>query len=190
MKNFFLKYKYKMKSKNTAQGPNLLAEVRRAAHPDGPTLVEYPIHKSIGWTISLPDKFKIPVSQIFPKPRSGRVKRLHWDMMTPEQQWNYIVHIYVPDIFKTCNITKYHMYPELNDRKNIHAHAVIYSEDPKYDVIVFQKICSQHANCTKIHCGKFQHRLNFIHTLTDKPGHQWIDYIQKDKSIPLNPVNS
>ncbi len=148
--------------------------------PHKVALFNYPIKNSIGWTISLPRNVLIPISQIRPKPdvKKGTIF-LNWYKMTIEAQWNYIVGEYVPDLFKYCHIKKMHMFPELNKRRDIHAHCVIFSDDPEWDVMIFTKKCSHHWNSQRIHKGKNEARLNCIHTIESRPI-EWVDYIQKD----------
>ncbi len=144
-------------------------------------LKEYPIEHSIAWTIAFLSKVKIPVKNIRPKSALKGAHNLKWDMMTQMQQWNYIKYVYVPGITQTAGFTRYTGYPELHSSGNVHCHIVIYSVNPQWDCLQFRRLCSQHTLCVKVHVGKNEHRLNFIHTVKEsgKDGKSWLDYITK-----------
>ncbi len=155
-----------------------------------PNLVDYPIKKSIGWTISIPERHFVPLKEIKPKPDTCYVKGMTYRQMSPETQWNWIKNYYCPDLLRYCKLGQFHMFPEVNKKGYVHAHLVIRSEDPKWDVFVFIAKCKHHVNCVNVHGGKNMSKLNFIHTIKELPL-QWVDYIQKDYyTHPLNFVSS
>ncbi len=148
------------------------------------TLGDYPVANTVAWTISLPRNHHIAMSKIQPPPRTfGKRDSLMWKEMTPRMQWNFVKYTYGPALFKYCGIDKMVMYPELNKKGDIHAHCAIWSDDPEYDVMEYRKFCSHHINSLYIHRHKNEHRLNYIHTITD--AHcgklEWIQYIQKQR---------
>lgn len=148
-----------------------------------PNLQDYPKGKSFGWTIALSDKFRIPVKEIRPSPRSGRIKYLSWGQLTPIQQWNYIKYQYVPELTQG-HFTKFLGFPELHKSGNVHCHLVVYSDNPNFDVITFRKLCSQNLKVLSLTHGKNLARLNYIHTLENyDDDDSWIEYITKDHVV-------
>ncbi len=159
--------------------------------PKSTNLKEYPRDQSIAWTISLPERVVIPMTKINPKPpyeltKKGRPKPLaegmKWKNMSQDMQHNYIKYEYTPDLFKYCGINYFHMFFELNKRGMVHAHAVIYSDTPGWDVHVYRAKCRHHSNAVCIHLGQNESKLNSIHLITepDAGDPEWVDYIYKD----------
>ncbi len=148
------------------------------------TLEDYPVAKSVAWTISIPRGHKVPIALVRPKPNTNkRRKSLLYREMTSEAQWNFIAFTYAPNLFKYCGLKKMHMFPEINKKLDVHAHCIIYSEDPEWDCNVFIKKCSHHDNALFIHRHKNEKRLNYIHTIKPAPYGclEWVDYCQKDR---------
>ncbi len=153
------------------------------------TLQDYPIANTVAWTISIPRNHKVPIALVRPKPdTSKRRKSLMYKEMTNEAQWNFIAYHYAPPLFKYCEIVKMHMFPEINSSKDVHAHCIIYCNDPAWECNTFIRKCSHHANPLYIHRHRNEKRLNYIHTVRDAPYGclEWVDYVQKDQGkIPL-----
>ncbi len=159
-----------------------------------PNLGEYPIKRSIGWTTSIPDNYFIPMVKIHPKPRTPYKMGMPWRLLSQTAQWNFFKMYYFPDLLKYCGVGRCVFFPELNKKKRIHAHGVIYSEDPEWDAMEFIQFCTHHENCVKIHGGKNMDKLNKIHTIKDKDEvgkpYQWVEYVRKDHGkLPLRPFD-
>ncbi len=154
-----------------------------------PNLVNYPIANTVAWTVSLPRRHQIDMVDVHPHPVTAKRREwLYWFELGPRAQWNFIKYCYLPSLFKYCGITKCYVVGEINKRKDVHAHAIIYSDDPEWDVATFISFCSHHVNALNIHHHKNEHRLNFIHTVKDKYydrslEYDWYEYIMKYNHI-------
>ncbi len=155
--------------------------------PNFPNLVNYPINKTVAWTVSLPRRYEVCMCRIRPKPLTKkRRKWMFWYEMEPEAQWNFLKYIYLPQIFKYCRITKCYVTGELNTSKDVHAHAIIYSDDVEWDVATYISKCSHYVVSLDIHHHKNEKRLNCIHAVKSKieigKDMDWYEYILKEKN--------
>lgn len=137
-------------------------------------------YNSYGWTVTLSPKMRILRKDIRPSPPSLRTKMMKWGDLNIDQQINFLID-YIHEL-QSCPLFPTHkgLYTgfELNESKNIHAHIIVFTDYPKLDVINLQKLTRQHVRCQRLHLGRDQHRLNYIHELD--PPEQWIEYITKD----------
>ncbi len=146
------------------------------------TLKDYPVHRTVAWTISLPRKHQIDITELRPKPITiKRRKWMYWFELENVVQWNWLKDHYIPNVFRYCLIDQCHVFPEKNKMKDIHAHAIILSVNPEWDADDFIRKCSHHSVPLMIHHHKNEKRLNFIHSIkfADSGELEWVDYVQK-----------
>ncbi len=77
-----------------------------------------------GHTISFSTDYKVKCKIKL----TGKQRTLVWGIMTPDQQYEYLVNKYIPCIVQPT-IDKYEYSFELNCKGNVHAHGLIFIED-------------------------------------------------------------
>lgn len=139
---------------------------------------------AIGWTISIRDQCKVPVSSL-------RNKKLYWGTLTPSQQYSYLSNTYIPTVVNRY-VTQYECHFELNKRGNVHAHLLVYIQShpghEEYDLRCLQKSVSQNRLVVSMASISTRKHLNYIHMLNDI--NEWTEYIRKDDSkSPMEPLS-
>lgn len=135
--------------------------------------------KAVGWTVSLPTKFKVPQMTT----QGGRRLRkidVAWCFLTPNQQIVYLTEKYLKII--ESYVEKYLAVFELNKAGCVHMHLICYDSGIQNDYALasLRANIRQEPLCMKIAGSNMnRHRvLNFIHWISDVP--KWIEYMQKD----------
>lgn len=144
----------------------------------------------IGWTISIPDKAKIPL-RIERKMRSGKITHdtqpIAWTAMTNHQQVTFLMQHYVPHVV-TPFVDRGIIIPEVNKNGNIHLHILAYDEDitDEYDLRTLQRSVGQCLAVRKFSKNNIKNSIhqNYIHYLKDPI--EWIKYLQKDREFMNN----
>lgn len=139
----------------------------------------------VGWTVSLPDKFMVPITAT-QKGRMCKVK-VRWTTLLPEEQINYFKHEYIPKV--VCPfVEKVMCVFEMNKHGNIHVHCVCSGIHNDYQLCGLRKIVAREQICMNI-VGMNQKKhlhLNYIHWLEDLE--DWLQYMQKDILKHLYPL--
>lgn len=132
------------------------------------------------WTINIPTNHLIPRVDIRPSPPSLRIKNLRYRMLNVDQQINYL-NKFIRELFTCCLFPEHEgatFYFELNSSGNIHAHGIVFTTTSNLDIVNVRKLCLQHRTCQRIHLGRNEMRLNYIHPIDNV--REWIEYITKD----------
>jgi len=131
----------------------------------------------VGWTVSLPDKFMVPITAT-QKGRMCKVK-VRWTTLLPEEQINYFKYEYLPKV--VCPfVEKVMCIFEMNKHGNIHAHCVCMGIYNDYQLCGLRKLVAREQICINI-VGMNQKKhlhLNYIHWIEQLE--DWLQYMQKD----------
>lgn len=138
-----------------------------------------------GWTIALPDSYKISCEI----PIMGHRKKLsvRWDNLNPSQQIHYFRDVYFPKVVLPL-VDGAIAVPEFNKKGNVHMHLICCDSEAMtdYDMACIRKDVLQRT--MHMHGGSpiRAKALNFIHFLNDYD--QWIRYLEKDLQLHVFPI--
>lgn len=146
-----------------------------------------PTKKYIGWTVSLPTRFKL--ARVLTNGRAKKRVPIKWEFLTPNQQLSFFEDTYIPKVIQP-HVDNGIIVFEQTKQGNLHMHIMLHDDayQNEYDMTALRASIRQSGVCIKISGFNMANhrRLNYIHYLEDAEG--WKDYLNKDQSKHEFPI--